>query len=517
MDFEEIIKALGDFGPYQKRVYFLMCLTSTFTAVQVMATVFTFGVPDHRCSIPGVENDTYNTGSFSSQEYHYNNSIYRECTITEASDNTTSTNPNVCHQWVYDKSVFESTIVSDMDLVCDKKLGKSHAQMLIMLGQVTGCVLVGPLSDLFGRRSMLMTFLIILIISSIAVTWTPMIGLHLTLAFYFFIGTSISGSFTPAFVIGLELVGPSKRVFTGIITELFWSAGLVILSGVAYWIKNTQYLQLVISVPSLTLISFFWFVTESPRWLINKGRYREAEKIIREAARVNKVVLPERIFRGRSRSKDVKQMSILKIFSSKILLSRTLVLYFIWAVCSLTFYGLSLNAGSLSGSVHLNFFLLSVIEIPAYIICIVLLDRIGRRFLQCGSLLLSGTCLLLSVFTVLYTDKSLEWITTLLAVIGKMGVTAAFAIIWIYTTELYPTVLRNSGVGSSNLMARIAGAISPYIANLQTFLDGDIGKVAPLIIFGLASVLAGLLMLFLPETKGKRLPETVEDAEQFTQ
>ena len=46
-------------------------------------------------------------------------------------------------------------------------------------------------------------------------------------------------------------------------------------------------------------------------------------------------------------------------------------------------------------------------------------------------------------------------------------------------------------------------------------VDGSFGTALPLIIFGGLSVLAGLLSLLLPETKGKVLPETVHDAEQF--
>ena len=46
-------------------------------------------------------------------------------------------------------------------------------------------------------------------------------------------------------------------------------------------------------------------------------------------------------------------------------------------------------------------------------------------------------------------------------------------------------------------------------------VEGDFGTALPLIIFGGLSVVAGLLSLILPETKGKVLPETIADAEQF--
>jgi OCT family organic cation transporter-like MFS transporter 4/5 len=46
-------------------------------------------------------------------------------------------------------------------------------------------------------------------------------------------------------------------------------------------------------------------------------------------------------------------------------------------------------------------------------------------------------------------------------------------------------------------------------------IGGDFGKALPLAIFGITSVIAGLLCLFLPETLNQKLPDTVEDAAKF--
>ena len=50
--------------------------------------------------------------------------------------------------------------------------------------------------------------------------------------------------------------------------------------------------------------------------------------------------------------------------------------------------------------------------------------------------------------------------------IGKLGIAGSFGTIWVFSSELFPTVLRNSGMGASSLFARIGGIIAPYIANL---------------------------------------------------
>ncbi|KAK3593127.1 hypothetical protein CHS0354_018255 [Potamilus streckersoni] len=96
--------------------------------------------------------------------------------------------------------------------------------------------------------------------------------------------------------------------------------------------------------------------------------------------------------------------------------------------------------------------------------------------------------------------------------IGKLGASAAFGIIYIFSAELYPTVVRNSGMGASSCCARIGGMVAPYITDLGRLVGGDFGRGLPLVVFGGASVAAGLLSLFLPETLNRNLPETIEDA-----
>ncbi|KAK6171550.1 hypothetical protein SNE40_019715 [Patella caerulea] len=517
MDFEEIIKHLGDFGCYQKRLYYLLCFVSSSCAIQVLLTVFTFGIPEYRCTHPDLKNGTfYEKGvNESSSEFEYENKIYQQCTIsTRSTNNTSLENVTECDEWVYDESVFQSTIISQMDLVCEKTIWKSHAQMLLAVGQLIGCALVGPLSDRFGRKNTLCTFLICLMVTTISVVLSPNIVAILT--FYFFIGTAITGTFTPAFILGMELVGPSKRSLTGCIINYFWSFGSIVLAGMAYFIRNWKYLQLSLAVPNIFLLSYFWFIDESPRWLISKGRYKEAEKIIQKAATVNKVVIPEGVLKKNVEVTNNENQSVTKMFTSWTLVKRTVIIYINWAACSLTFYGVALHASSLSGNLFLNFFLISAVELPGFIICNVLIDRLGRRILYCSSMMFCGLSLIMTTLPILFADESFNWTVTLLAVLGKLGITAAFANLWIYTSELFPTVVRNSGVGSSSMMARLAATSSPYVANIGLMIPGAIGKAAPMIIFGITSIIAGLLALLLPETKDRLLPETIEDVEQFT-
>ena len=55
---------------------------------------------------------------------------------------------------------------------------------------------------------------------------------------------------------------------------------------------------------------------------------------------------------------------------------------------------------------------------------------------------------------------------------GKLAITAAFHLIWMYTAELYPTTLRSQMIGTSSMVARLGSICSPYVNDiLVSFLN----------------------------------------------
>ena len=55
--------------------------------------------------------------------------------------------------------------------------------------------------------------------------------------------------------------------------------------------------------------------------------------------------------------------------------------------------------------------------------------------------------------------------------LGKFFGAASFGILYVYAAELFPTVVRNVGVGSSSMCARVAGIIQPQIQLLVSFVQ----------------------------------------------
>ena len=91
--------------------------------------------------------------------------------------------------------------------------------------------------------------------------------------------------------------------------------------------------------------------------------------------------------------------------------------------------------------------------------------------------------------------------------IAKFNCTMAFYFYYLQSIELFPTCVRNSGLGFIGTMAGILGLAGPHITGL-----GSIDERIPIGAMGLINLVAAIASSFLPETVGCDLPETLETA-----
>lgn len=170
-----------------------------------------------------------------------------------------------------------------------------------------------------------------------------------------------------------------------------------------------------------------------------------------------------------------------------------------------TYYGLSWNTNSLGENHFVNFIASGAVELPAYILILFTADKYGRKKVLTSSMIISGIVLILTGFV----PSNREILTAILAMLGKMTVSISYGTIFMYATELFPTVIRNIGLGSALLAARIGGMSAPYMIILS-----DVWSPLPMVIFGGLIFVGGLLAIMLPETLNRKLPETISDIEE---
>lgn len=86
----------------------------------------------------------------------------------------------------------------------------------------------------------------------------------------------------------------------------------------------------------------------------------------------------------------------------------------------------------------------------------------------------------------------------------------AFPCVYIYAAELFPTVVRNIGVGSASTIARVGSMMAPFVATLNS-----VSPCLPPVIFGVMPLAAGMLVFMLPETLHRELPDTIAEVETW--
>ncbi|XP_063605676.1 solute carrier family 22 member 15-like [Penaeus indicus] len=96
-----------------------------------------------------------------------------------------------------------------------------------------------------------------------------------------------------------------------------------------------------------------------------------------------------------------------------------------------------------------------------------------------------------------------------MALLGKLTIAAAYQILSLQATELFPTEVRVRGLGTCSMMSKIGSISAPFLVEAL----GTIGSWAPLVLFGAAGFVAGVVTLRLPETRGALMQDTVAGLE----
>jgi len=368
-----------------------------------------------------------------------------------------------CARWDYDRSDWPETVVSQFNLVCERDYLRSMSQSLYMAGIMIGSFVSGLLSDRFGRKRITLLAAIGLLISGLATALSPSMEVFILLRCI--VAVFSVSVFSCGFCYCMETVGGRAATIVGIGLEIPWSFAYMLLPLVSWIFPRWQHLEVAISLPVLLLVALLLIpglTTESPRWLLARGRVEEAARILDAAAATN----------GRNGTSKValkqpassKSGNVFDLFKSVGLLRSTLIMYYLFFTNSFVYYGLTLNSGSLiPGNLHFNIIVSGLLEIAANIITIFALLFLGRRLSVCGSMAIGGVTL----FAVPYVDSLAG--KAALAQIGRFAITGSFSMVFVYAVEIFPTVIRNVGLGSASVWARVGGIIAPYIGQNSPF------------------------------------------------
>ncbi|BAH91041.1 Os01g0330500 [Oryza sativa Japonica Group] len=502
---DDVIEAyIGATGARQLLKAMLLAFAWAFDAQQVFMSVFTDAEPPWHCT--GVVDAAAAAAADSGSS----------CSPPAASASPCALPPGT---WEWDRPA-ETSVVSDWALNCGPALVSLPASSFFA-GNLAGGFLLATLADThLGRRKMLLLSLVTMSVAAALTAFSPNVWVYSALRFVSGFGRSMVG--TSAMVLSTELDGKRWRNTVSAAGFVFFSVGFVSLPALAYTFREASWRNMYVwtSLPSLCYaVLLYLLVQESPRWLLVRGRKQEAIEAVRQIASLN----------GGGGGITTSSFSMLdacavelgdggegmfatlhSIWERRRALRRLAAITAASFGVGMVYYGMPLNVGSLSPSnLYLSVAYNAVAELPSSILAWLLM---GRWFNRRGSVVAlttaSGLCSLAACVPAVVLPDGARMAAEVASFFASC---TAYDMMLMYTIELFPTSVRNSAVGLVRQAVALGGVVAPVLVALgretTSYWSSSFG------VFGLAVGCLGLLVTCLPETRGRRLSDTMEEEE----
>ncbi|XP_055946439.1 organic cation transporter-like protein isoform X1 [Argiope bruennichi] len=513
---KDLMELVNGNGPWQWMIFAMIFVVSIPDGSTNMSMTFFAPNLDYWCARPqGINLSVQEWKEVGLPPDDSKCSRYRFVNISHSSlaqleNNRFSNETTVCNSWEFDDSFYTSTIVSQWNLVCDREWLVSVSKSTFIIGYIFSSSIFAYLADRFGRKPIAMLCNVLAIISGICTIFsTSFLMFAIARAFA---GIGVTGTANITFILLLEIITPEHRspYFMGI--GLAWVVGALHLPLIAWLLRDWIWMETVILIPSVLFLFCWWWFPESPHWLAH-GKRDQALKVLSKAAKMNGVdvsdaKLEEILLKTeKSYEDETPGVSVMQLFHPELRL-RTLAMWFIWSATAFVYYGITYNTNELAGNPFVNFTLYNLTEVPATILSFIVIQYKGRRWPLSISLIITALC----SFLVYLIPADPWWIRTSVSLLGICSISGTFGIIGLFTAEIFPTLLRNIGVGSASTVARFAASMAPFVRELERATH----PVVPQILYGVVCIISAGLSLLLPETMNCSIPDTIKEAAKIS-
>ncbi|XP_063625448.1 solute carrier family 22 member 3-like [Cydia splendana] len=409
-------------------------------------------------------------------------------------------NPEACPEWVYDNPY---SFVAEFQLACQDwkrtSVGSMHN-----IGYMFGLLTIGPSSDRFGRKTMAIVTCVAGGTLGCMKSFVRSYWLYVSLEF---MEAAVGDTMSPVYMLGIEMVATKSRVTYSTIFMTGLGIGGIIFAFVSWLIPYWRTLLRVVYAPGLLALCFIYLLDESPRWLLTNGKKEEAVKIIEKAAKLNKMEIEENLNNiSYEVNKGPSFVSVIRdTFKSRSLLKRFFVCGIWWASATFVNVGLIVNSTLLEGSKYINFGLSSAMKSLGILFSAYIITKYHRK----GPLIFCFVACAVFCTGQPFLPKKL-WLQITNYMVGLLLSCANFCIIYLFTSELFPTQSRNSMHALCSAVGRIGSILAPQTPLLMAYWSG-----LPTLLFGVVSLIAGLATLLVPDTADQCLPDTVYQAENM--
>jgi len=427
----------------------------------------------------------------------------------------------------------------------------------VFAGQFIGGLFWGPIADRFGRRKAFIACICIISSAGVGASFAP--NYPVLLCLLMMNGFGIGGLTVP-FDLLAELVPSEGRGKWLVAMNYFWTGGsmYVIISA---WLILSRYgwrlLTFLTAIPVLiaSIVCFFW-LPESPRWLLETGQIAEAERVIKEAIAFNngsfkpskRISLePERAASRQAStagsptpigalesdspskvgsdassklSEHEKSMSMYELLMLNFRTYANLLkkenigfsppLWILWFCFGFAYYAVILfisrlyNSGTAGAIVcdfdYENILINASSELLGLFLSVQVVDVWGRPKLMFCTFMGGG------VAALCIGIKSTNFVVVIIGCVARMSIMVANSTVWVTTPELFRTDLRASAHSFCNAFARIGAFLCPFVVESK-LSDYSVGVVILCV-----NMVAAVTSMAIPDMTGRDLDNPNVDA-----
>uniref|UniRef100_A0A183C6M1 MFS domain-containing protein n=1 Tax=Globodera pallida TaxID=36090 RepID=A0A183C6M1_GLOPA len=340
------------------------------------------------------------------------------------------------------------TVTAEFNLDSNHSYLADIATSAFVGGMAIGSIFMPLLGDRKGRRSAVLCSLFLCGFVGCASAFSP--NIFVFIAMRFVQGLSFSGCAMLNFVLAYECIPLRLRSQSALVFGLMWMVGYCLVAPVAYFSTNWRQLIAAASGPSILFGLFYLFtIPESFHFLVAQKKLEDVKKWVGKA---NK-------FASKAGTRKIGKDELEK---ERIWTNRTLIIYlivfcFLWTCDTFIYYGLSLFSAQLAGDRYINFTLVALAEVPAYVFAPVLLEKMGRRLFTSLTHILASC----AFFAVLISDNAKFFL--ILWLIGKFAISSSFTGLFVYTSEVFPTVHRGLCMGICTAVSQGSSIFAPSV------------------------------------------------------
>lgn len=415
--------------------------------------------------------------------------------------------------------------LTDFDLVCAEVNHElSWLTTAFFIGFLVSSFLSMWAADRVGRRPIILPGLLLQILINLGLLFLPK-HLGFLYAYMTLLGVRAPMGSHVASVLNLEFgMGHVRGYLTATTTLLDNSTG-ILLPLFFYYVGDWRILFYINT--AITLVCFLLIllvIPESPRFYLGRHDYVRAKLQFRKLARMNGKTMftapllgepesqgflppahpgsstlsaPSPLVVGSPRSAAAQENCCLLLKKGSPYRVVTVVVPFLFLTIDVIFYGIIFGLNELKGSIYVNGVVAGSADIVAAGLIALLSERVPRKvYILC-------TWGLITVATLFYHFfSSHEYVSYACVLLGKLGATSTFSMLFFIAIETFPTQHRSTMMGVSNGFARVGGALAPILKDRVSWF---------MLVFALLGAVSFVCSLFLKETLGYRMVDTVSE------